>query len=435
MAQWATIAITGLRRRRPGELSNGPIRMCGLAIASMSRTEFTLSGPNGCRFTAEKPIGPMDTSFTARSANGPPRFTGAPNSNVLINVLSSFLIFDGFELDGGGVKEYAFSSDPSVDPHSAGHAEKDPGTAGGSVGHHIGVFNMHIHDVGGGGVSLNSNDYFTIWNNVVHDTSRTSAYQESGISVWQPHAIYDYKPEGPYDDEKFHIKILNNIAYHNYISEAVKEDHTDGNGIILDAWKHDQSPPFDVYPYEGLVQGNLAYGNGGRGIQVVYSRNVTVANNTAFGNNWDRLSSLYPRGEINVFLSDNVLVINNLMAATPDLSHPQLKYNTGGFQGSMKKNNENVVWKNNLTFNTITNETPFNADEPMGTRKIIAEFQASNPLNGVDPKIMPSDVSGARIGAPLPGSPALGAGADTPGYPPVSLSGAKQPSPPNIGAW
>ena len=83
---------------------------------------------------------------------------------------------------------------------------------------------MHIHDFAGGGISLNNNDYFTIWKNVVHDTSRKSPYQEFGISVWQPHTVYNYKTTGYYDDEKFHIKILNNISYHNYTSDALKEE-------------------------------------------------------------------------------------------------------------------------------------------------------------------------------------------------------------------
>ncbi len=297
----------------------------------------------------------------------------------MVRPLASFLIFDGFELDGsGGVQDAALASNPLTDPHSPGHAEGEPGTVGGSQGHHIGVFNMHVHDFGGGGINLNQNDYFTIWKNVVHDTSKTSPYQESGISVWQPHAIYDYKPTGAYDDEKFHIKILNNISYDNYITDAVKEDHSDGNGIIIDAWKHEQSPPFDIYPYEGLVQGNLVYANGAKGIQVAFSANVTLANNTAIGNNRDRLCSTTWRGEINVDLSDNVQVINNVMLATPDLSHPRLKYNTATFEGATTRNNANVIWKNNLTFNTANNDLPFKADAPTGTKRIIADFQSAN---------------------------------------------------------
>lgn len=364
------------------------------------------------------------------------KITGTPKSYFLVRPLASFLIFDGFELDGGGgVQDTAFASNPLIDPHSPGRSEGEPGTVGGSQGHHIGVFNMHIHDFAGGGIGLSHNDYFTIWQNVIHDTSTKSPYQESGISVWQPHAIYNFKPDGSFDGEKFHIKILNNICYHNYSSDELKIDHTDGNGIIIDAWKHDQSPPYDIYPYEGLVQGNLVYANGGKGIQVVFSVNVTVANNTAIGNNWDPLLSSTWRGEINVSLSDNVLVINNVMLATPDAAKPQQQYNTAGFEGASGRDNVNVLWKNNATFNTANSNATFNASAPTMTKRIIADFQAANPLSGVGPKILAPGASPFKTGIPLPDSPLLGAGTPTPEHPPVSLSGAAQPVPPNIGAW
>ncbi len=364
------------------------------------------------------------------------KITGTPKSYFLVRPLGSFLIFDGFELDGsGGVQDTGFASNPLTDPHSQGHTEEEPGTVGGSQGHHIGVFNMHIHDFAGGGIGLSNNDYFTIWKNVVHDTSKSSPYQESGISVWQPHAIYGYKPSGSYDEENFHIRILNNISYRNYISDALKKDHTDGNGIIVDAWKHDQTPPYDIYPYAGLVQGNLVYANGGKGIQITFSVNVIIANNTAIGNNRDPFSSTTWRGEINVALSDNVAVVNNVMLATPDLSRPQQQYNTAAFEGAAGRDNANVLWTNNLAFNTASNGACFNASAPTMTKRIVADFQAANPLSGVDPKVLASNVSAFKIGLPLSGSPVLGAGTRTPDYPPISLSGSTQPSTPNIGAW
>lgn len=364
------------------------------------------------------------------------KITGTANAIFLVRPMGSFLIFDGFELDGsGGVQNAALASNPSIDPHSAGHLEGEAGTAGGSQGHHIGAFNLHVHDFAGGGINLNNNDYFTIWRNVVHDTSKLSTYQESGISVWQPHAIYNYRPNSPDDNEKFHIKIMNNISYGNYISPAVKGDHSDGNGIIIDAWKHDQTQPNDIYPYEGLVQGNLVYANGAKGIQVFESVNVTIANNTAIGNNFDPLNPSTWRGEINVALSDNVTVVNNVMCAMPDISQRQQHNDTAGFEGALGRNNVNVIWSNNLTFSTLGSDSTFKASAPTMESKIIADFQARNPLKGTDPKVLAGNVSAFHIGSPLLGSPVLGAGTPTPEYPPVSLSGAPQPSPPNIGAW
>ena len=45
------------------------------------------------------------------------------------------------------------------------------------------------------------------------------------------------------------------------------------------------------YPFTTLVENNLVYGNGGKGIQVFLSDNVTIRNNTAYFNNRDKLNN------------------------------------------------------------------------------------------------------------------------------------------------
>ena len=57
-----------------------------------------------------------------------------------------------------------------------------------------------------------------------------------------------------------------------------------------------------VYPYQTLVMGNASYYNGGRGIHVFRSSNVTVANNTVFNNNTDTClaSAAYVLGELSI---------------------------------------------------------------------------------------------------------------------------------------
>ena len=63
------------------------------------------------------------------------KITGTPRAFFLVRPLASFLILDGFELDGsGGVQDAALASNPLLDPHSPGHAEGGPGTVGGSTG-------------------------------------------------------------------------------------------------------------------------------------------------------------------------------------------------------------------------------------------------------------------------------------------------------------
>ncbi|NJK87032.1 MAG: DUF1565 domain-containing protein [Bacteroidales bacterium] len=66
---------------------------------------------------------------------------------------------------------------------------------------------------------------------------------------------------------------------------------TDGNGIILDDFHCSQS--WDIgqtggvnYPHASLIENNLCYNNGGRGIHIFNSDNATIRNNTCYYNNY-----------------------------------------------------------------------------------------------------------------------------------------------------
>ena len=45
--------------------------------------------------------------------------------------------------------------------------------------------------------------------------------------------------------------------------------------------------PVSNYTFPTLVENNLVYSNGGKGIQIQLSDNVTIRNNTAYHNNLD----------------------------------------------------------------------------------------------------------------------------------------------------
>ena len=59
---------------------------------------------------------------------------------------------------------------------------------------------------------------------------------------------------------------------------------TDGNGIIIDDNRHDQSETPQPFSGRTLLVDNICYGNGGRGINVFSSDHVDVFNNTLFDN-------------------------------------------------------------------------------------------------------------------------------------------------------
>lgn len=120
--------------------------------------------------------------------------------------------------------------------------------------------------------------------------------------------------------------------------------HTDGNGIIIDDFHNGQNgSAAGNYPFKTLVENNLSYFNGGKGIQVYVSDHVILRNNTVYWNNRDLLNKGTWRGEINLQNASDVKVINNI-ACTNGLFNAN---NTAILQ----EGGQNNIWLNNLTYN------------------------------------------------------------------------------------
>jgi parallel beta-helix repeat protein len=80
-----------------------------------------------------------------------------------------------------------------------------------------------------------------------------------------------------YDQEPgFHNVIRGNLIYDNMNEVGV---HSDGNGIIIDN-SGDNPPPT-------LIENNIVFDNGGKGIQVYSAGNVTIRNNSCYHNSKD----------------------------------------------------------------------------------------------------------------------------------------------------
>ena len=93
----------------------------------------------------------------------------------------SFVVIDGFELDGntstfGGITGACVRTD-------------DPTLGSGNSAHHVWVLNNIIHDCNMSGVQLNNKEWFYVAHNKVHNNSFTSGYQGSGISIASPRCI------------------------------------------------------------------------------------------------------------------------------------------------------------------------------------------------------------------------------------------------------
>jgi parallel beta-helix repeat protein len=325
----------------------------------------------------------------------------ASNIGDLIMLWAPYIVLDGFEIDGNK----AVTSGSGVNGCANGGGP-------GNIAHHFVAVNNIIHDMGGAGLSTCTADFITWSHNVVYNTSSTSRYEMSGLDVWEPKALAagSYTPTSA-DKAPFGIVLSYNTVYGNGEGAAIPYPHTDGNGIIIDTTFGSASCQTCGTPYPGqiLVLGNLAYNNGGGGIHVFLSKNVTVANNTAYNNYLDTQNPGQARGDLSNGGSQNITWINNIGYAVPGSgvlanNEPIITFPVTNFPDS-------GTWSNNIAYGapvTSDSRSPVSA--------------ASNML-GVNPDLT-APASGNFV--PLAGSPAIGAG----------LSESYLPwTPPAIGAY
>lgn len=142
-----------------------------------------------------------------------------------------------------------------------------------------------------------------------------------------------------------------NVAYGNSCTTCVPAGaHTDGNGIIMDTLDNTGTTGVP-YPYRTLVSFNVAYGNGGKGIQIFRTGagGLTIANNTSYNNNLDTNNNGTDRGEINQLGGGNNIYINNIAWAIPGsgiLAHNN-PYVGGPCCGDTEGPNS---WANNVSY-------------------------------------------------------------------------------------
>jgi serralysin len=245
----------------------------------------------------------------------------------------------------------------------------------------------------------------------VYNNSWTSGYQGSGISLVVVQCIEagnsacasgstyaggtgTYVPSGmdltyasPY-----HNVVTANQVYDNRIAAdnpVACGSHTDGNGIIMDTFLDETSHSI-VYPYKTLVGGNLSYSNGGRGVHVFQTSNVTVANNTAYGNGTDTCINAYYLGDLSQQGGSNDVWVNNVAQSVMtaantscgtycgDRNVPFLAGNGGGIVDSNNTFSYNVLYGGDGV-------QLFNADSSnfsCGSNKCSANPLFNNPTGG-----------------------------------------------------
>jgi parallel beta-helix repeat protein len=284
-------------------------------------------------------------------------------------------------------------------------------TEGSAPVSHIGIYKSRIHDCGAAGIGLIHTDYVTVMRNVVYNNSWLSPSESSGIDLYQFTNVDQVLQHN-------HNYIADNIVYGNAnkVPAVPGRDPTDGNGIIVDDSRHTKggylaSAP--AYTAGTLIENNIVFNNGGRGIHVFSSDNVTIRNNTTYMNNTDPTTAV-SAGEIEAMVSGNVSVYNNILWALGDAE--------AGFQA---QDSTNLYVDYNLVYNTATNTyLRRNTGEAWGEHNILA-----NPLfvnASTNPSIANFEIEAA--------SPAIGAG--KPGAGAVyDFNGVKRPNIAALGAY
>jgi parallel beta-helix repeat protein len=154
---------------------------------------------------------------------------------------------------------------------------------------------------------------------------------------------------------------------------------------------------FIIYPNNTLIRNNAVYGNGGKGIHLFSSQNVTVDSNEVYGNNFDLANpTTEERGELSNTgagndvgarcpvtvsagqpddSSSNNIWSNNKATTTNSAATGPLLLNVAAGDACQ---NQNVTWIGNATFDTRTGLRSFAIDTPVRA----ASFPANNPLGG-----------------------------------------------------
>lgn len=252
---------------------------------------------------------------------------------------ADYITIEGFELVGNNdsvTLDYALSQKDNLNnPVTSGNGILI-NAKNGSNPHHIVIRNNSVSKFGGGGISTLGADYITIEGNRVYDNAWFSPYANSGISVlggWNSDAKTDYK-----------MIIRNNQIYGNQqlVPWFQTGTVTDGNGIIIDTTRNKDTFNTDTgangaYRGRTLIENNLVYANGGRGIHAFLSDHIDVIHNTTY------MNSTHPEidgGEITTIQASDIKVLNNIIYASP------------GLPGNTVSEASNVVYDYNLVYNT-----------------------------------------------------------------------------------
>lgn len=197
--------------------------------------------------------------------------------------------------------------------------------------HHIIISRNVVHDCGGAGIGALHSDYITVEDNVVYNNSWYTVFGNSGISFYQ---FWNYGTGSGYRNIIRRNKTFNNK---NLVPWRNNCTISDGNGIIIDDFRHKQNgSKMGKYNGRTLIENNISWYNGGTGIHSFQSDHIDIINNTAYCNSQTEGINA---GQILSGLGNDNKIINNIL-----VSNALIRINTN-------YSNTNLRYENNLHYN------------------------------------------------------------------------------------
>jgi hypothetical protein len=304
------------------------------------------------------------------------------------------------------------------------------------VYHHIAAIRNIAHDSGGAGLGALHADYVRFEGNVVHDNATRSDYGDSGIDLWEMQAS-DTLPG-------FHIVIRNNLSYANIESGIPAALQTDGEGIILDSFDY-ADPMYGTTPYaqESLVENNVIWKNGGRGIEASGAQptsHVTIRNNTLFDDNTQ--AQEYGGAEIVSWGNGNAIT-NNIVILGPDAQDGSAANQTTvaiadrcGPSSAGVSITGGSTWANNVVATRKTG-APLTSSNCVTTPTSYTTIPTGSNILGIDPGLTAETATGTLTAQDFgiaASNPAAHAGTST-DFAPFDYAYVARPQPPSIGAF
>ncbi|MEM6766869.1 MAG: Ig-like domain-containing protein [Bacteroidota bacterium] len=266
------------------------------------------------------------------------------------------------------------------------------------IPHHITIEGCEIFDCTASGIGFQQADYIVIRNCKIYNNAWYSVFGTSGINFYQ--FINTDGTTG------VHNIVENNLLYGNQlkIPQVGTCQYQDGNGLIVDDFKHsqrnnqkDKAIDYGVYTGKTIIANNVSVNNGGSGLHFFKASNVYILNNTITGNAFQNGGD-NSNAELRIGDSQDMVVKNNLIVADRRLhnistNNTNLNY-THNFQTGPRINDdyencEGCFTDQPITFENedISSEVPFrvasNDIKDLGTD--LSEFVTKDFLGNARP--------------------------------------------------